>query len=602
MLRFGFFLTLIFYSISIHSSATARLDVCLAEIDSNQVLKYFDDCGTQLTSDTTKNSSELKADVVNIINSINLGYTSNNATPQNHNTINLFRDMLALYELLIIKKPHNGLCSTQETICDLLFNACEFPIETNTARLNKIAISAAKLASALTAYSINEEKNGSRFLTAVNLATNLKLLMQEETDIYDAKLIFKSKKLEEFKEIRVWKNGEKTFHVQNLAELNNYDNMKRHAWFHHWDRADVVINIPSDSYPDYLEFNRVKYVSGIFFDCQIPTLKRQISLPFLHTNGKIRGILVVTVSKDNFDLLQCGSDINELSNNPALANKTKNNFSGTNKCDTLTTTCINIPGKGFHLNAYTCKCKPGFFPKNDTNISCQECSEGCTICTDSKPCRVRVNLKLKQICLFVNILFILICAILIVVIFYHMSRKMLNSSSPEMLIMVLIGAIVSYCELIPMYFEPSRLTCTIAQVLQLQGFLLAYGALVLKTWRECKLFYVRSVKTIKISEKSMLNRLALIMLVGTVYLMFWALRKDGPHEMEMTDVDGLKYSTCTVSEWNYISILIQFAVLSYGVVQSIHVRRASIAFKETKLITWAIFNECFFKVVVVLTM
>lgn len=34
-----------------------------------------------------------------------------------------------------------------------------------------------------------------------------------------------------------------------------------------------------------------------------------------------------------------------------------------------------------------------------------------------------------------------------------------------------------------MYFEPSYLTCTIAQVLQLEGFLLAYGGLVLKTWR-----------------------------------------------------------------------------------------------------------------------
>ena len=34
-----------------------------------------------------------------------------------------------------------------------------------------------------------------------------------------------------------------------------------------------------------------------------------------------------------------------------------------------------------------------------------------------------------------------------------------------------------------MYFEPSFLTCVTAQVLQLEGFLMAYGALVLKTWR-----------------------------------------------------------------------------------------------------------------------
>jgi hypothetical protein len=71
--------------------------------------------------------------------------------------------------------------------------------------------------------------------------------------------------------------------------------------------------------------------------------------------------------------------------------------------------------------------------------------------------------------------------------------------------MVLIGAIVSYCEVnwylfvvicdlkfltislkkkvIPMYFKPNYWTCTTAQIFQLIGFLLAYGALVLKTWR-----------------------------------------------------------------------------------------------------------------------
>ncbi len=34
-----------------------------------------------------------------------------------------------------------------------------------------------------------------------------------------------------------------------------------------------------------------------------------------------------------------------------------------------------------------------------------------------------------------------------------------------------------------MYFKPDQYSCMAAQVLQLEGFLLAYGALVLKTWR-----------------------------------------------------------------------------------------------------------------------
>ena len=124
-----------------------------------------------------------------------------------------------------------------------------------------------------------------------------------------------------------------------------------------------------------------------------------------------------------------------------------------------------------------------------------------------------------------------------------MSRNLLKTSSPEMLIMVLIGAILCYCEILPMYFEETNFwTCMGAQFLQLQGFLLAYGALVLKTWRECKLFYVRSVKTmIKITDKSLVLRLGLLLLVGTVYLLFWAQRADSPRAEELRDFNNLKY-------------------------------------------------------------
>lgn len=79
---------------------------------------------------------------------------------------------------------------------------------------------------------------------------------------------------------------------------------------------------------------------------------------------------------------------------------------------------------------------------------------------------------------------IFICLILIGVVSYRMWHgKIIASSSPEMLLMVLCGAIVCYCEIIPMQFEANYWTCTAAQILQLEGFLLVYGALVLKTWR-----------------------------------------------------------------------------------------------------------------------
>lgn len=53
-----------------------------------------------------------------------------------------------------------------------------------------------------------------------------------------------------------------------------------------------------------------------------------------------------------------------------------------------------------------------------------------------------------------------------------------------------------------------------------------------------------------------MKRLALIMLGGTVYLVIWALRRhDSPRAVELTDINGLKYTTCTITEWNYMSML-----------------------------------------------
>ena len=51
-----------------------------------------------------------------------------------------------------------------------------------------------------------------------------------------------------------------------------------------------------------------------------------------------------------------------------------------------------------------------------------------------------------------------------------------------------------------------------------------------------------------------MKRLGIIMLVGTVYLAVWAYIKDRPTRTNTKDSDGLKYDTCTTTEWNFISM------------------------------------------------
>lgn len=583
----------ILYACILINSVSSLNDSC-SQIDGDFILRKFDKCSKLL--DSKIELSALRERVVNIL------LTIKDSDENKLKSIDLFMNMLTVSELLNDSGTSFKDCF-EFNQCHL-FKNCQFPVNLKFESLERITKSASKAASTLTAFSINEARDNKIYLTTSNLEAQLKLIIADSNQkIYDSRIILKEiPNKQSHEHIQVAKNLQTNkIEVIKHTEKTNTDDQ--------WNSTDPVIKIQNRSsgeiiYPKSDEFDSIKLKSGITFDCVASVWKQEVSVPFLYTDGRVRGVLSLTISMKNFDLEQCGENSNHSLSNGNV--NTDDPFYDTDKCDPVTTDCVNEIGKGFTLGSYMCNCKPGYYAlKQNTSktFSCFKCSDGCDTCLDASPCKIETSLELKQICLLINFVCILICIVLIIHLLYHMSKKMLTTSSSNMLIMVLVGAILTYCEIIPMYFTPNYLTCTAAQVLQTEGFLLTYGAIVLKTWRECKLFYVRSVKTIRVTDNTLMKRLSVIMVVGTVFLVIWALRKDGsPRAVELRDVNNLKYLSCTITEWNYISQLIQIGVLSYGVVQAIHVRRASIAFKETKLINLAIFNECFFKVVIISVM
>lgn len=45
------------------------------------------------------------------------------------------------------------------------------------------------------------------------------------------------------------------------------------------------------------------------------------------------------------------------------------------------------------------------------------------------------------------------------------------------------------------------------------------------------------------------------MLIGTTFLIAWAFRRgESPRQEVRYDPMGLKYETCTVTEWNFVSM------------------------------------------------
>ncbi|RNA23662.1 G-coupled receptor -like protein [Brachionus plicatilis] len=583
------------------------------------LVKQFDNCvnisSLESGSYSLHEKQQIEQKYLNMLSILDKIMVSMNEQGTSKNeTKNLFLDILDLVKLA---NSHSQLKFCVTSICSL-FKNCEFPINIEYQNFENDAMVAARMAALLTGLILNQKIENQSYLSKLNLYTLLRLSISEHENIYDAKVAF----LRNPGESRVIIHGTKSLR-NRIIEVKDFkqilENTKNFQWYYKWltDKRKLVnvskINwiYKSDDlknslegsqakaysqfvYPLTVELNNIRFVSNITYDCLSGIWNRIVSVPFFDANGDIRGVVSISISLNNFDLKQCGEseDAEEDSNS---TEKYDDPFFNTDKCDRESTICINEPGKGFVLGSYKCQCKPGFYRNlilNSSQYACLKCSEGCDTCEDNRPCKTDIPIQYKRAALIINLICILISLILILLLWYHSTQKILKTSSPRMLFMVLLGAIVSYSEILPMYFEPSYWTCMSAQVLYLEGFLLAYGALVLKTWRECKLFYVRSVKTIKITDQSLMKRLGIIMGIGTAYLIIWALRRvDSPRGEQRLDPFGLKYEACTVTEWNFVSMAFQLAILLWGAVLSIQVRRASIAFKETKLVTWAIFNE-----------
>ena len=72
---------------------------------------------------------------------------------------------------------------------------------------------------------------------------------------------------------------------------------------------------------------------------------------------------------------------------------------------------------------------------------------------------------------------------------------------------------------------------------------------------ECNLFYVRSVKNNEQSDNSLVKWLLLIVAIGSAFLLNWALSNELRPKPEVRyDQLGLKYFTCSITEWNFISM------------------------------------------------
>lgn len=176
------------------------------------------------------------------------------------------------------------------------------------------------------------------------------------------------------------------FKMEDLARLNSTDELYLNKpWYQHlksrWstnfddlERYYVKMNIRSEEYADHTQKYehyptsykaadlRHGYWTQPYFDCT-GFVKKWVSTyatPFfgwdsLRAKLEFKGVVTVTMDLQTLDVNQCPSQYH-----------TPNAFKDTNKCDTKTSYCVPILGRGFDTGGYKCECKQGFeYPFED---------------------------------------------------------------------------------------------------------------------------------------------------------------------------------------------------------------------------------------------
>lgn len=82
----------------------------------------------------------------------------------------------------------------------------------------------------------------------------------------------------------------------------------------------------------------------------------------------------------------------------------------------------------------------------------------------------------------------------------------------------MIIIIIIYSQMLVMYPEATRLSCSLKAWFRELGFSIYYGSLLLKTWRIGMVFKITGAKKVKLTDKGLMIRLSALVAVMVLFL------------------------------------------------------------------------------------
>ncbi|PWA30773.1 hypothetical protein CCH79_00009265 [Gambusia affinis] len=402
-----------------------------------------------------------------------------------------------------------------------------------------------------------------------------------------------------FRKLKFPESGQPTASLSKRVLLNDLTTLDTPKWGQ------------GDSY--VTNRTRVQYASAPFLDCKdgyfepgwILTMSTSFYGLKPDLTPEFRGVVRVDVNIQDIDLDQCATGDSW--------------FADTHQCNRTSMECVPVPGRGFRIGQYCCRCKEGYYnpeislkdsngdPINGSESShacypnmpiCLPCWPGCKSCQDSTPCWVQEDKLLRAGVLALQGVFMFLVFVSMLVSYQHRQNRRIRASSLLLLETILFGSLLLYFPVFILYFKPSTFRCILLRWVRMLGFSVVYGTITLKMYRVLKVFLSRTAQRMPyMSSLHLLRILGVMLMTVSWFLCAWTVGvlqnrdRNIPVFVTATTSDGQGFTLCYLDRWDYMMAVAELLFLCWGSSLWTAVRPVPSAFHEPRYMGIAIHNE-----------
>nr|XP_018900451.1 PREDICTED: probable G-protein coupled receptor 158 [Bemisia tabaci] len=268
--------------------------------------------------------------------------------------------------------------------------------------------------------------------------------------------------------------------------------------------------------------------------------------------------------------------------------------------------CISLPGVGLNQENYRCECVPGYQPyalETTANLTIQltsfyRCAPECM--TDELCSSMFSETLIRALIISVQVGCMCFTVIVAIIIFKKRKCKTIATGMWTVLEMILLGIFILYFSVIVYVFKPSTERCILEPWGRELGFVVCYGAIVLKLYRILMEFRTRKARRWVVRDKDLLTYLLGMVVVVVAYLAAWTvsvlnfLQEGFSILIRVHAFPNPEIVACKPLWWDHVTQIAELMFLLFGLQLGYAARNASVQFNERTFLSGAVFVEILF--------